>query len=600
MRLVEEVFVSRFTKPACLGCLVFILLFCGRIISAQPLPEAPLEVPLGVSDGVWALGALEPGKRGGQLTVSVSELPPTLDPLTTLKGSPKGLSSLFMGEGLVSVNSVNGRIVPGLAKSWEISDDGLIYTFHLRQGIKFSDGQPITAADVVYTYRDVLFDPQADAPLRESFLLDGKLPEVTQIDSSTVQFKLSQRSGPFLRKLAVSILPQHVFADLPAHEIENFWSADLVAKDPTRVVGAGPFRVASYMPGEKLALERNPFYYKVDPEGTRLPYFDTCVVLEVPDRELELLKFVQGQLDVFFPRLGEFPFLWKQSREGEFILRIENDASTANSDFIAFNWDIPDSTLSDYYQDYRFRRALSLAIDRQEIVQTVYRGFGVVQNSPISQLSSYYNPEVQGFYPANHDPAAARALLQEIKLTDKDGDGTRESQDEKDLSFALLTGKENHRRLQMARIIAADLRRVGLAVEVKVVSFDSLIDRILTGDFEAALVGMVMDPFEPDSLSKIHKSDGRFHFWHRSGAKKPTSLEQDVDLHLKEGALEPTFRKRNNYYDRFQILYAQKLPLIYTVGPAHLRAHKKSLENTEEFNSAVSPLRQAEYLWENK
>ncbi|MFB6291267.1 MAG: ABC transporter substrate-binding protein [Candidatus Bipolaricaulia bacterium] len=562
-------------------------------------PEEPLIVPIGETNELWETKDLVAGKPGGEVSYTTESFPKTFNNLIGKTRGTKDVTTMIMGSGLVAENPVNGRIVPGLAKSWSISENGRIYTFHLRQGLKFSDGRPLTAEDVVFTYEKLIFNPDVKTEMRSLLTVAGQLPEVERVDELTVKFKLPQPHGPFLRQVGTGIYPKHKLTGVTGEEFAETWNRKTAASDPEEIVGAGPFQLKKFVPGEELVLSRNPYYYKVDPNGTQLPYLDRYRIFKVEDNEVKFLKFKSGETDFLQAQISDMPYLLSQAKEeGWNLLKGEGRRSAPlNANFLTFNWNTEKEPLNEQFRKTDFRSAVSLAIDDKKIINKVFNGFGQLQYGPISRLSPYHNYRMKELLPENYDPGSARRILDKLGIEDSNGDGTRETPSGNSISFSIMVNEGNQVRTETAEIIALGLENIGLSVDVKRLQFDKYTSRLINGNYQAAIASVLANPREPSTLSDIYTSEGQLHLWNNGQKRTLADWERKLDRLFREGLQVGSFKERKKYYDQVQRICATELPVIYLPAESFLYATSSSVRNWKEFNRLGTFLDFAEYIW---
>jgi peptide/nickel transport system substrate-binding protein len=250
-----------------------------------PLPDPPL-----VAD-------CAPGIRGGRFVIAVYRDPKTFNPITSDESSSDVIiRHLFLP--LCRFDLAKQEVKPGLAESWTVAPDQKTWTFKLRKGLRWSDGEPLTADDVVFTFQ-AMYDTNSVNPAADYQKVKGKPFTVTMLDDLTVQIVTPEIYAPFLESCAatVRIIPKHKLAATLAER--RFDSAYGVNTSPSDLVGSGPFKLKDYRPGELALLERNPYFLEVDKNGTRLPYFDNIIYTIVPDMNALSLRFLSGESDVF-------------------------------------------------------------------------------------------------------------------------------------------------------------------------------------------------------------------------------------------------------------------------------------------------------------
>lgn len=579
---------------------LFLLLVspAGTAREANP-PEEPLIVPIGSHDDLWEMDNLIPGEPGGEVQYSTEKFPNTFNNLLGKKKETKDVTKMIMGAGLTAVNPVNGRIVPAFAKSWSVSEDGRVYTFNLREGLKFSDGHPLTAEDVVFTYEKLIFNQEVEAELREVLRVEGEFPEIELVDQLTVRFKLPEPHGPFPRQVSTGIYPKHQLAGITGKEFNEAWDRETAAENPQEIVGAGPFQLEEFVPGEEIVLSRNPHYYKVDSQGIQLPYLDRYRVVKVKDNDVEFLKFRSGETDFLRPQIRDMPYLLSHVDEEDWnlITGRRDQSAPLNSDFLTFNWNTERKELNALFRESGFRRAVSLAIDTEEIIEEVFNGFGQPQYGPISRLSPYHNPNMEDRLPGEFNPEAAREILAELGINDGDEDEVRELNSGEPVRFTISVNKENRVRMEMAEIIARGLENIGVKANIESLEFSDYSSRLIRGDHQSAIASTLANPREPSTLSDIFTSGGPLHLWNLGPDRTLTEWEREMDRLFRNGLKATGFQERKEFYDGFQELFAEKLPVIYLPGESFLYATSSYVRNWNEFNRLGTFQDFAEFIW---
>ena len=344
------------------------------------------------------------GKFGGELiTSTIGQGPKTFNPFNS-KDNISSAMSAIMYDGLLSTHPVTGEPVPKLAKAYEILPDGMTYIIKLRHGIKWSDGVPITADDVVFTWKDIIFAGLGDTSLRDSMVIDNELPSVRKIDDYTVEFKTPKPYAPFIRSLSASIAPKHIFQKAVDKGGEYFDSFLSTTTKPEDFVVSGAFKLKEYLPAQRVVYVRNPNYYEINLKGQKLPYLDKLVYLIVGDLNNEILKFEAGEIDVI-------------ALQGSKVARYK--ALEPHSDFVLYNLGPATSTMylsvnlndrkgengkyyvnpvkQKWFQDINFRKAVDLAIDRKNMVFNIANGIGTPLFTPESLNSIYLNKDLKPF-----------------------------------------------------------------------------------------------------------------------------------------------------------------------------------------------------------
>jgi len=574
---------------------------CTISLTGEGKHELPNElvVPLGVAGTPYE--DLEPGVRGGTFYCASIKEPITWNPVTLRGASNRQYTNLMM-RGLVSIDPMSGEIVPELAKSWDISDDNLVITFYLRQGLKWSDGMPFTADDVVFSFNDLYYNEDVETNTRDILLLpDGTYPVVEKIDDYTVQVTLSMIFRPILDSMRAVILPQHVLAqyihscnpDMPPGTFNEAWGLDT---DPSELVGMGPFMLETYIPDEVVTFVRNPYYYHYDPYGVQLPYIERYFVVWVYSQDVTLLKFRTGELDALKTRANDVRILEREATGKDFTLLVSDDTPVFETTVIALNQDVENDKLRVLFRNVQFRQALAHMIDKQVIIENLYYGLAVSQWSPVSYLSPFYAGRDYYDGPVTeadavvfwYDLEKANALLDEIGIVDRDGDGWRDYEDGTRVEIELITNVENTVHEAMCLVIADAAAQVGLKFDVHLLPSGILADRLLGATYEACVLDLPGD-HEPNDGANVYKSTGGLHFWHYSASDEPTDLDQHIDDLLDRGAGTLDLDEAFNYYKEYQILLAKNLNPIYVVSSAFTYAYYNHVGNGQVANPFGTP-----------
>ncbi|PLS68660.1 MAG: hypothetical protein CV045_06645 [Cyanobacteria bacterium M5B4] len=294
----------------------------------------------------------------------------------------------------------NGNLIPELAEKWEFKRKGLELVFTLKPDLKWSDGEPLTIEDVIFTFRDIYFNPDIPSSIQEIFRIGEKreLPKIKQIDDRSLSFILPESFAPFLRFAGgANILPKHILAETVKAKDENgkpkflqTWGIDT---DLNTLVGSGAYKLIRYLPAERLNYIRNPFYFRAPlPNIAQIVYqimgSPDSIVLRFRSKELDVIPQVRGQ---------DFQLLKRFEQQGRFTIYPLGEVS--NRSFMMFNLNrgknkegkpFVDPIKAAWFNDVNFRRAIAFAIDRSAMINTYYRGLGSPQDSPIPPISPYH------------------------------------------------------------------------------------------------------------------------------------------------------------------------------------------------------------------
>jgi peptide/nickel transport system substrate-binding protein len=435
---------------------------------------------------------------------------------------------------------------PQLAESWEWSDDHKTLTFHLREDAVWSDGVPVTAEDVRWTWQaqthpDVAWD---------SALTKESISDVEVVDPHTVRYHFTRvYSKMLLDANEGMILPKHAWSRLPFSEWRqkgDWFRENLVVN--------GPFTLGSRTPQQEVVLVRNERYFEPD-----RPYLDRVVLRIVPDTNNLMAQLYGGQVD-FVPQIP--------SEEAE---RVRNHPNLELYPYwyrlyVVIAWNHQDPR----FADPDVRRALTLGIDRETIVETLWGEHARVAVSPIVQAVWAHDRTLR---PHPYDPGQARALLEAEGWRDTDGDGVLDK-DGKPFAFELLTNAGNREREDAAVMIQDQLKRIGVRAEPRVVEFNSLLAAVDSGEFAGAMAGFGMDT-SLDLTSMYHSrsiAEGSNWFGYSS---------PEVDRLIEQASVQAEPAEVRPYLDRAQRQIHQDQPVTFLWESQRLIGMNKRLRNAQ-------------------
>lgn len=517
------------------------------------------------------------GRWGGELNVSQRAEPRTLNPVTAIDTPSRELIRLFLSD-LVHINRETLRTEPALADSWRVSADGRGISVRLRQGVRFSDGAPLTPADVVFSFQAYL-DEKLASPQRDLLLVGGKPPVITTEGDRTIRFRFAEPYAPAERLFdSVFILPRHKLeAAYRAGQLAAAWSVASGAD----LAGAGPFRLVSYQPGERAVFERNPHYWKTGAAGRVLPFLDRLQIRFLPDANAEALQFRGGALDLL-TRIPAPAFRALQAAlpAGEYQF---HDAGTSlEYHFLFFNLNtappLPDGVAARqrWFRDPAFRSAVSLAVDREAILRLVFAGKAAPLWQPVgSAQGDWAHPALPK---PPRDVEAARRLLERAGFRWNSGGALLDAAGG-EVTFSIVTNAANAQHRQIATLLEQDLRALGIRLQVVPLEFRSLVDRILrTRDYDAAIMALAAGDADPGPEASVWLSSGRSHFWNLDPARLEP-WEREIDELMRRQMTAVNRAERRRIYHRVQEIARRELPLICLASPNILTAARASLRN---------------------
>lgn len=521
--------------------------------------------------------------------------PKTFNPVTANETSSTNILD-YVFEGLTLTNGVTAKVGPCLAESWESSEDGLVWTFHLRRDARFSDGKSVTADDVLFSFNDVCLNEEIPGvAMRDILKIEGKYPLVEKVDDHTVRFTLPAKFAPFVRMVqGVRILPKHILKR--AVNSGEFASAWNVGTDPDEIVGTGPFKISEYRNGERVVLTTNEYYWYKDDRGRSFPQIKKMTLLICSDLNTMMVKFKAGQTDGYGLRGEDYATLRRLALEDDFSMY--DGGGILGTSFLMFNQNVVGipRTMHVWFRDPQFREACAYAIDRQTILRNVLLGVGEVLDAVEPRSNPiFHNPNVKKY---RYDLKEARRILKEAGYIDYDGDGIIEKPRGVPVKFILTTNTGNNVRENICQIITSDLRKLGMDVTFSPLEFNNLISKLQSSlDWEAMVMGLT-GSIDPHWGKNVWAYDGRTHFWNQKPPrpseqsqlpewrkrveeweKGVRDWEREIDDLFNKGAQEMDEQKRIKIYHRHQEIVAEQLPFILTVNPEYIAAVRNKFKN---------------------
>lgn len=538
------------------------------------------------------------GKQGGSLVYRLTAPVKTFN-YFLVDDEPALLVTVFLlNDRLITYDHAKQEHVPLLAESYTLGADGRTLDVTLRDGLKFSDGKPLTTADIEFTLKSV-YDPRTKSTaIRDSLLVGGKEMEPKIIDGRKMQLIFPEKIASvenYLENLA--ILPKHALeADFQAGKLAESWKVDA---DPKTIVSSGPFMVDSVQADAdgKVTLKRNPNYWKKDDAGTQLPYLDTLVLEVVADPNNTFARLQQNTIDIA-DRIRASDYAALKSAESS--VKPYDAGPGLGTDHIWFNLNpakksgesLESTSKYKWFSDKRFRQAVAYAIDRNSIAANTLQGLAT---------------PIYGFVPAGnrawldpnlpkkeYDLAKARALLTEAGFTQRDNGGKPELVDVQGnrVEFTLIVPAGQQPRELMAAVIQEDLAKLGIAMQIAPIDIPGISSRWSdTFDYDAILFGTAQSGTDPSGYAAILNSSGSVHQWRPKQKTPATEWEARIDQLVVKLSQEPDHEARKRIFYEIQGIMAEETPLIPIVS-----RHLVSAANTRVGN--VSPVTFAPYsLW---
>ncbi len=504
--------------------------------------------------------------------------PDTLNPLLNRSGlagyAMWGINNSQIYEFLMRYDKDWRLAEPLLAEAPpEISDDHLTYTFTIRDGVKWHDGQPMTPEDVLFTYKATMC-PLVDSASKRSYFTN--LVDV-QLDGRKLRFVMSQPNALNVSNIAniVPVIPKHVFD--PEGLLDGFTYKDIIGPkgktDPKikkfsegfnqspanrNPIGTGPFKFEKWDTGKELVLARNDNYWG------KKPYLDKVVLRIIPDATAALAALKSGDIDLQ-PILTPVQFVQQTGGPGFDEQFAKTKYSIPALVFISWNNEKP------FFKDKRVRQALTMLIDRQKIIDQLRFGMGSIATGPITNKSADYNPNIK---PLPFDPKRAAELLDEAGWKDHDGDGIRDKDGVK-FSFEFVGGTGGTLFPQLAPVLREEFHKAGIEVNERTVDLNALVPGLREHKFDSAMLTLTEDLY-PDPYETWHSSSAQ-----NGGSNFASFKNPESDRLLEQARLEFDAEKRKQIYWKWQELISDEQPwsvLYYVENPA---AYSKRLQNLQ-------------------
>ena len=538
-----------------------------------------------------------------QTLLANPDAPPQL--VLTILGDPKTFNSVIatdatsadvggmIFDGLVTQNPLTGKIEAELAESWEISEDNLEILYTLRPNLKWSDGEPLTVDDVVFTYNQLYLNTEIPTGMRDVLKIGQSegFPTVTKVNDRQVKFTTPEPFAPFLGVTGASIYPAHILKETVEQKDNEgklkFLSTWTVDTPPEQIVASSAYKLKSYATAQRVVFEANPYYWKKDVVNKDIPYIKEVVWEIIESTDTALMQFRSGSLDTMSVSPEYFSLLKKEEDKGNF--RIEEGGEVYSMTFISFNLNqgkkngkpVIDPIKSRWFNNVNFRQAVSYAINRDRMVTNIFRGLGKPQVSFEPRQSPFYYEGVKEY---EYNLEKAKQLLQEagFKYNQQgqllDWDGNR-------VSFILNTNTGNKIREAMGNQIEEDLAAIGIKVNFRTINFNVLINKLNnTLNWDCILLGFGGGN-EPNNRYNLWAVDGNSHLFNQLTGdlteRNISDWEQEISNLYIEAAKELDIEKRKEIYAEIQQVVAEKLPVICLVNPLSMSAVRNKIEGVE-------------------
>ncbi len=481
--------------------------------------------------------------------------PDTLNQITATDAYSSRINS-FISESLVERDNRTLELIPKLATQWEISDDKLQFTFHLRQGVKWHDGKPFTAEDILYSYQRIM-DPKVDAPHLRVYYKD--LKKVEKIDEQTVRFTYAR---PYFKALefcgGIPILPKHIFNNGEDFNNHSF------NRHP---IGTGPYKFVRWDTGKKIVLERNEDYW----DKNHFPEIKGILFKVINSDTVALQELKKGELDL----AGLRPIQWvKQTDSKKFNEEFDKlQYYTPGYRFVGWNLHRP------FFKDRMVRQALTRLINREAIVDKLEFGLGKVISGPFFFESYEYNQKIK---PIPYNPNEAKKMLEDAGWTDHDGDGIRDKAGVPfKFTFLIPSGARFYERL--ATLMKEDFKKAGIVMEIRTMEWAAFIGRINKRDFDATSLGWSFG-FDEDP----------YQVWHSSQTKEGSNFvgfeNAEADQIMEQARMTFDKNERAKLYHRFHEIVNEEQPYTFLYTGSALIARSARFQNVKVYKGGIDIL----------
>lgn len=565
----------------------------GPLAIVNPPNPGPYKTKL-IEGEEMRVGRFPVGQAGGTLVRSMVGTDPKTFNYWAAEDTGSTLLASHLFSGLVTVDPWTGDVIPDMAESFKVDPDGVTYTTTLRKGLTWSDGKPITSADVEFTWNKLIAGGYGNSSLRDVVSVDGKLPTVTAVDELTNKFVTPKPFAPFLRQIGIAVAPKHIIEPILKRKdgraaFQQLWSSNI---DPKTLVTSGPYTLSRFVPAQRVELQATKDYYMVNSDGKQLPYLEKLMFLIVPDPNTNLLKFMGKEIDLTAVRARDIPKLLTEQDKGNF--KLYNLGPSIGTTFVMVNMNRRDNEKthkpfvnpikSKWFNDTNFRQAINHSINRQEIVDNYFKGIGSTLFTAEPSASPYFNSKLQPF---KTDNELSMSLLKKSGF-EKKPDGFLYDRDGNKVEINMVTSAGSTFYEFIGNMMVNDMKKLGITVNFQPIAFNVLNDKVSSGDWECCLMSLSPgDALEPNDGANVWKSNGRMHMFDERQpdaagnivVKDARPWEKRLDELFNKGAQTLDKAERHKIYDEYQQIAYDEAPFIYLVTPATIIAARNSLQN---------------------
>jgi peptide/nickel transport system substrate-binding protein len=541
--------------------------------------------------------AVKPEALKNRLVVPLDSDIKTFNPVL-INDAYSGIVIGYTLTGLISENPITKEIESELAEKWEFQQDGKQLIFTLRPDLKWSDGQPLTVDDILFTYQSIILNEKIPTGTRDVLRVgqSQSLPKVEKLDERRISFLLSEPFAPALRTLGgIAPLPKHIFEPTLREDPSDpnkklkFLETWTLSTPVSQLVGSGPYVIQEYRPSERVIYKPNPYYWK---KGS--PNIPQLVMQIVESPDTALLRFRSNDLDMYRLRGEDYQLLKRFEERDRY--KIYNAGPATGQAFIMFNLNkgrnpktnepFVDPIKSKWFNDVNFRRAIAYSLNREAMITNLSRGLAQTQNSPVSVPSPYFFAPENGLKVYDYEPKKAKEILLKAGYKYDSEQQLRDAQDNI-VRFTLLAPAGG--RVALGAQIKNDLEQLGMKIDFNPVDFRIISDKLDNSkQWDATILGFTGGA-EPNSAINLWAPDGDSHMFNKGpvGDEPPfpdrevSDWERKIHELMIKGAQELDEAKRKAIYAEYQQLVQEQLPLIHLTIPLYLVAVRDRVENAQ-------------------
>ena len=541
--------------------------------------------------------AVKPEALKNRLVVPLDSDIKTFNPVL-INDAYSGIVIGYTLTGLISENPITKEIESELAEKWEFQQDGKQLIFTLRPDLKWSDGQPLTVDDILFTYQSIILNEKIPTGTRDVLRVgqSQSLPKVEKLDERRISFLLSEPFAPALRTLGgIAPLPKHIFEPTLREDPSDpnkklkFLETWTLSTPVSQLVGSGPYVIQEYRPSERVIYKPNPYYWK---KGS--PNIPQLVMQIVESPDTALLRFRSNDLDMYRLRGEDYQLLKRFEERDRY--KIYNAGPSTGQAFIMFNLNkgrnpktnepFVDPIKSKWFNDVNFRRAIAYSLNREAMITNLSRGLAQTQNSPVSVPSPYFFAPENGLKVYDYEPKKAKEILLKAGYKYDSEQQLRDAQDNI-VRFTLLAPAGG--RVALGAQIKNDLEQLGMKIDFNPVDFRIISDKLDNSkQWDATILGFTGGA-EPNSAINLWAPDGDSHMFNKGpvGDEPPfpdrevSDWEKKIHELMIKGAQELDEAKRKAIYAEYQQLVQEQLPLIHLTIPLYLVAVRDRVENAQ-------------------